>query len=127
MDTPALQTTNADGKIACKVRSFEQRHAFGPHPPGAVVYIDPDELKIPAIRNALITVEEDERQRREAEEKIRAASEERIASFERDRESVIASQRAAKEAEERRMAATQPGPVTAPSSAPGRAPKKDRE
>lgn len=121
-------TQTPDGKIACKVRSFEQRHSFGPHPPGAIVYIDSDELKIPAIRSALITVEDDERQRREAEEKIRATEQDRIAAFERERDSVIASQRAAKEAEERRMASTQPGPVTAPASAPARAgAKKDKE
>ena len=126
---PMPKTLSADGKIACKVRSFEQRHAFGPHPPGAIVFVDAEELKIPAIRRALVTVEDDERNRREAEERVRAASEERLAAFEKDRDSVIASQRAAKEAEERRMAATQPGPVTAPTSAPGRAAaaKKDRE
>ena len=118
-------TTTPDGKIACKVRSFEQRHAFGPHPPGSIVYLDAEEMKVPAIRDAVITVEEDERQRREAEAKVKAEAEGRIASFERYRESVIASQRAAKEAEERRMASTQPGPVTAPSSAPGRAAKKE--
>lgn len=123
---PTTETTaRADGKIACKVRSFEQRHSFGPHPPGAVVYVDPDELKVPAVRAALITVEEDERQRREAEERVRAAESDRLASFEREREAVVAAQRAAKEAEERRLAATQPGPVTAPSSAPGRTSKKE--
>jgi len=126
---PPIPKTTTEGKIACKVRSFEQRHAFGPHPPGAIVFVDADELKIPAVRSALVTVEDDERQRRESEERVRAASEERLAAFEKDRDSVIASQRAAKEAEERRMAATQPGPVTAPTSAPGRsaAAKKDRE
>ena len=112
------QTSTPDGKIACKVRSFDQRHSFGAHPPGAVVFVDPDELLIPAIRQALVTVEEDERQRRESEERVQKATEQRLAAFERERNAVIASQRAAKEAEERRFLATQPGPVTAPSSRP---------
>ena len=35
-------TTLPDGRIACKVRRFAARHCYGPHPPGAIVYIDPD-------------------------------------------------------------------------------------
>ena len=113
-------TTTPYGKIACKVRSFEQRHAFGPHAPGSIVFLEPEELKIPAVRKAVVTVEEDEKARRAAEEKIQAEVNERVAAFERERDSIIASQRAAKEAEQRRLQATQPGPVTAPASRPPR-------
>ena len=113
-------TTSTDGKIACKVRTFAQRHSFGPYPPGAIVYVEPGEMEIPAVRAALITVEQDEKEQAARLAKAKAETDARVAAFEKERAATIASQRAAKDAEERRLAATQPGPVTAPASRPRR-------
>ena len=111
-------TTSTDGKIACRVKTFAQRHSFGPYPPGAIVYVEPAEMDIPAVRAALITVEEDEKAQAAKLAKVKAESDARVAAFERERAAVIAAQRAAKDAEQARLAANQPGPVTAPSSRP---------
>lgn len=117
--TTTQTPTTSNGLVACRVRRFAQRHSYGPHPPGAIVHVEPAELKTLAVKNALITLEEEERLRRAEEEKVRMETEDRIAAFESDRASVIASQRSVKEAEELRAATTRPGPATGPAAAAG--------
>lgn len=116
MPQPSLAAP--DGTIACYVREFAQPHAFGPYPPGAVVFVGPHDLKVKAIAEALIPVEEFDRQEREKAERAKSELEGKLAALEASRQQAIASHQAAKEAEERRAATLQPGPVTAPGSSP---------
>lgn len=125
MPLPA-HITAPEGTIACYVREHAQPHAFGPHPPGSIVFVSPREMQIKAVKDALVPVEEFDQQEREKAERARAELESKYAALEESRQQAIASHKAAKEAEERRQAATQPGPVTAPGSAPPRG-KRDRE
>lgn len=112
--------TVPDGHVACYVREFPQPHSFGPHPPGSVVFVTPRDLQVKAVREALIPVDERDREEREKAERAKSELEAKLAALEESRQQAIASHRAAKEAEEQRAQTTRPGPVTAPSAAPSR-------
>lgn len=88
--------------VPCRVRTFAQPNAYGPHVAGEIVHVSPEELALPATRRALITVEEEERLKAEREQREAEVQTQRHQELERQREVAIAQQRRNREDATRR-------------------------
>lgn len=83
-------------KVQVRVREFAQEHSLGPYYAGEVVELDVADLKQPHIRAAVITLEEEKREKEAKETADAAERRGRMEAREQERQSAIEAQKLGK-------------------------------